>query len=58
MTSLYTYLIIKFLSGHHMLYHVIHMLYYVIISYVKLKKQKSIILINKKYVKLKLFEGA
>ncbi|KAK9511354.1 hypothetical protein O3M35_000022 [Rhynocoris fuscipes] len=25
MTSLYTYLIIKFLSGYHMLYHVIHM---------------------------------
>ncbi|KAK9509893.1 hypothetical protein O3M35_004784 [Rhynocoris fuscipes] len=26
MTSLNTYLIIKFLSGHHMLYHVIHCL--------------------------------
>ncbi|KAK9512789.1 hypothetical protein O3M35_001128 [Rhynocoris fuscipes] len=49
MTSLYTYLIIKFLSGHHMLYHVIHMLYHVIISYDNLKKQKTIILINKKF---------
>ncbi|KAK9503320.1 hypothetical protein O3M35_011919 [Rhynocoris fuscipes] len=54
MTSLYTYLIIKFLSGHHMLYH----LYHVIISYVKLKKQKTIILINKKYIKFELFVEA